>query len=83
MDAETLHRGAKPGEHALHLRAELTRDELRAALDEVGRRFTPAGLVRTAKVYARRSPGRFAAVSGALVTLVVVIVWASVARKGR
>ena len=71
------------GEHALHLRADRTRDELRDTLDEIGRRVTPPTLIANLVARAKKEPGMFSAIGAGVVASIVGLVWFAVARSGQ
>jgi glucose-6-phosphate-specific signal transduction histidine kinase len=71
------------GEHALHLEADRTRDEVRDTLDEIGQRLTPVGITREVKTRAAKNPGAFVAVAAGVIAGVTGLLWFSLTRGRR
>ena len=72
-----------PGPEARRLDADRAREELGDTLDEIEKRLTPPELLRSARDAWRRSPGRVAAVVGAPLAIIGLVVAVRVARHRR
>jgi hypothetical protein len=75
--------GTTGGINAVRLDADKTREQLRATLDEIEHRFTPAELWRSVTLTYKKRPVPFVSTVAASVGAIAGLIALSVARKNR